>query len=141
MTARTDKAAGTTVDALSSLKQRFEQWRAGRRTGERIPPQLWDGAVSAMADHGAYRVSRELRLDYAMLKRRAAQATGVAPDSTPRPRFVELMAPQGLSMPAPACEPPCVVELANARGATMRLQLRGDALTGLPALCQAFWSA
>jgi hypothetical protein len=44
-------------------------------------------------------------------------------------------------MPAPASEPQCVVELANARGATMRLQLRGNALAGLPALCEAFWSA
>ena len=36
-------------------------------------------------------------------------------------------------MPAPVSEPQCVVELANARGATMRLQLRGNALGGLPA--------
>ena len=54
---------------------------------------------------------------------------------------MELLAPQASSMPAPASEPQCVVELANARGATMRLQLRGNALGGLPALCHAFWSA
>ena len=60
--------------------------------------------------HGAYRVARALNLDYAVLKRRAAQAG--ASGSVPRPRFVELVAPQGLPMPAPASESQCVVEMA-----------------------------
>lgn len=134
--ARTEKV---TAEVLSSLKQQFDRWRAARRVGQRIPPQLWDAAVSATAEHGAYRVARALNLDYAVLKRRAAQA-GTS-GSVPRPRFVELVAPQGLPMRAPASESQCVVEMANARGAMMRLQLRGNALAGLPALCQAFWSA
>ena len=141
MKATTGKAARTAaVEALSPLKQQFEQWRSARRAGERIPPQLWDAAVSATGEHGAYRVARELNLDYALLKRRATQATG-ALRRTPKPHFVELVAAQGLSIPAPGSEAQCVVEMANARGATMRLQLRGNALEGLPALCQAFWSA
>jgi hypothetical protein len=141
MKARTGGAARTaTAGTLSPLKRQFDQWRAARRVGARIPPRLWAAAVSATVKHGAYRVSRELNLDYAMLKRRAARAAGSVSGSTARPHFVELLAPQGLSMPAPG-EPQCVVELANARGATMRLQLRGNALAGLPALCQAFWSA
>ena len=138
MKARTDKAARA-AEALSPLRQQFDQWRAARRAGERIPPALWHAAVSATAEHGAYRVSRELNLDYAMVKRRAAQAGAVG--SMPRPQFVELVAAQGLAMPARGSEAQCVVELANARGATMRLQLHGNALAGLPALCQAFWSA
>jgi hypothetical protein len=138
----TGKAGRTaTAKTLSPLKREFDQWRAARRTGARIPPRLWDAAVSATAQHGAYRVSRELNLDYAVLKRRAAEAAGSAGGTTAKPRFVELLAPPAQSMPAPAGEPQCVVELANARGATMRLQLRGNALGGLPALCHAFWSA
>ena len=101
--------------------------------------QLWDAAIRATAEHGAYRVSRELRLDYAMLKRRAVLAGTSARVSAPR--FVELAAAQGVSMPTAECEPQCVVEMVNARGAKMRLQLHGAALAGLPALCQAFWSA
>lgn len=127
-----------TAETLSSLKQQFDEWRAARVVGQRIPAQLWDAAVSATVEHGAYRVSRALSLDYAMLKRRAAQAG--ASGGVPMPRFVELAAPQG-PMPAQGAEPQCVVEMANARGATMRVQLRGNAVAGLPALCQAFWSA
>ena len=142
MKARTGKAARTaTAGTLSALKREFDQWRAARRAGERIPPRLWDAAVGAAAQHGAYRVSRELTLDYVVLKRRAAQAAGTAAGPAAGPRFVELLAPPAASMPVPASEPQCVVELANARGATMRLQLRGNALGDLPALCQAFWSA
>ena len=138
--ASTGKAVRTaTVEALSALKQQFDEWRAARRQGEKIPAPLWDAAVVATAEHGAYRVSRELRLDYMSLKRRAAP-TGAS--ARPRaPRFVELAAPQGVPMSAPQLEPQCVVEMANARGATMRLQLHGGALAGLPALCQAFWGA
>lgn len=143
--------AGKTVqtraadEGLSQLKRRFDQWRAGRSVGERIPPLLWDRAASAAAEHGAYRVARELNLDYAVLKRRAAAAVGdagYAPASTlPAPRFVELVAPAGLLMPAPASHPECVVELANALGAKMRVELRGGAVAGLPALCNAFLGA
>jgi hypothetical protein len=138
--ASTGKAVRTaTVEALAALKQQFEQWRAARRQGEKIPAPLWDAAVGAMAEHSAYRVSRELRLDYMSLKRRAALP---GPSTHPRaPRFVELAAPQGVPMPTAQLEPQCVVEMANARGATMRVQLHGGALAGLPALCQAFWGA
>ena len=138
--ASTGKAVRTAaVEALAPLKRQLDQWRAGRRQGEKIPAQLWDAAVSATAEHGAYRVSRELNLDYAMLKRRAAPAGASA--RLPAPRFVELAAPQAVPMPAAQLEPQCVVEMANARGATMRLQLHGAALASLPALCQALWSA
>jgi hypothetical protein len=34
-----------------------------------------------------------------------------------------------------------VVEIANARGAKMRVELNGAALAGLPAMCSAFWAA
>jgi hypothetical protein len=142
MKAKASKGAGTAKDgvALSLLKEQFEQWRAGRRVGQRIPPQLWEGAVSASAEHGAYRVSRELGLDYAVLKRRAAPVAQDAPSNVMRaPEFVELFAATGPSIAARAAE--CVVELANARGAKMRVELSGNALVSLPALCSAFWAA
>ena len=136
------KAERTTAEqALLPLKRHFDEWRSARRVGERIPRQLWEAAASAAALHGAYRVARVLGLDYAALKRRAAQHAAVAGQRTPALHFVELPRPQNLPLPAPAGEAACVIELANARGATMRLQLHGQALAGLPALCQAFWGA
>lgn len=139
----TSKAVQTTgcSDGLSRLKQQFDEWRAGRRAGERIPPGLWAGAVAAAVEHGAYRVGAELHLDYAVLKRRAALVGGKATSTELAPRFVELFAPAGRETPAGAARPECVVELDNARGAKMRVELDGNALAGLSVLCSAFWAA
>jgi hypothetical protein len=125
---------------LLPLKRQFEQWRAGRKVGERIPSELWAGAVAAAVERGAYRVAAELRLDYAVLKRRAALAGGTTPASEVAPRFVELFAPAGRGVSATS-HAQCVVEMANTRGAKMRVELNGDALAGLPAMCSAFWAA
>ena len=129
-------------DGLSQLEQRFDQWRAGRKVGMRIPRELWAGAVDLVREHGACRVAAELHLDYAVLKRRAGLA-GAKPRIQAAPRFVELFAPAGPmpSAAALALLPECVVELDNARGAKMRVELSGKGLAGLSTLCSAFWAA
>ena len=83
-----------------------------------------------------------------MLKQRAAVADRKATTATASdrmgelaPRFVELFAAGG-ALPAPsACAPQCVVELANSRGGRMRVELSGQGLVGLSALCSAFLGA
>jgi len=130
--------AGT--DALTQLKERFARWRAVRKLGMRIPARLWAAAVEMVAVDGAYRVAGELNLDYDMLKRRVAMAGGKVTTTEVAPRFVELFAAAG-AMPAPSTEPECVVEMANARGARMRVELNGHGLGSLPALCNAFLGA
>ena len=139
----TSKAVQTRLlgEVLSQLKRQFDQWRAGRKVGERIPLDLWAGAGAAAVEHGAYSVAAELHLDYAVLKRRAALAGGKAAATELAPRFVELFAPAGPTRQAVASQPECVVELDNARGAKMRVELSGNGLCGLSALCSAFWAA
>jgi len=127
-------------DGLSPLKRQFDEWRAARKAGERIPLSLWAGAVAAALEHGAYRVAAELHLDYAVLKRRTALAGSKTPAREFTPRFVELFAPAMPATPT-ASHPQCVVELDNSRGAKMRVELGGNALAGLSALCSAFWAA
>ena len=144
------------AQALSELKREFAQWRAGRKGGERIPVALWAQASQAAAEHGAYRVAVELHLDYADLKRRAARDGGTAGPAALAPQFVELFAPNGAvqttpptpptqtmqpAQPTPASPPPCVIEMTNARGALMRVELNGCALAGLSSVCSAFWAA
>ena len=128
------------ADALKQLKGRFATWRAVRKLGMRIPPELWSAAVEMVAVHGSCRVAGELNLDYDLLKQRVAQAGGKVTTTVLAPRFVELFAAAG-AMPAPSAQPQCVVELANARGARMRVELNGQGLVGLSALCVAFLGA
>ena len=138
-------------DSLEELRQRFEQWRAGRRRGQRIPEAMWMDAAKEARARSAYRVARALRLDYAMLKHRAASnalgngLTGVARRSAAvAPRFVELLTPMASTMPtasAMSARAECVVVMDNARGATMRVELNAAGLSGLAGVCSAFWSA
>jgi hypothetical protein len=141
------KATGEAVrvkageDALRDLKERFAAWRAVRKLGMRIPPELWCAAVEMVAMHGACRVASELNLDYDMLKQRVALSSGKTATAQLAPRFVELFA-AAEPLPAPsASRPECVVELANARGARMRVELNGPGVVGLSALCSAFLGA
>ena len=126
--------------ALTRLKGRFATWRAGRKLGMRIPPELWFAAVEMVAVHGACRVAGELNLDYDMLKQRVAQAGGKVTTTELAPGFVELFAAAG-AMPARSTQPQCVVELANVRGARMRVELSGQGLVGLSSLCSALLGA
>ena len=145
MKARTGEAVQTRVvgEGLPQLKRQFDQWRAGRKVGERIPPQLWDGAVSAAVEHGAYRVARELHLDYAVLKRRAALAGGQGTGHRVGGAALRRAVRTGRAVDAGAGlrTRSAWSRLANARGAKMRVELRGNGLSGLPALCNAFWAA
>jgi hypothetical protein len=125
------------ADALTHLKERFAAWRAVRKLGMRIPAEFWARAVEMVAVHGACRVAGELNLDYDMLKRRVALGGGKVTTTELAPQFVELFAAAG-AMPAASAQPQCVVEMANGRGARMRVELNGQGLVGLSTLCSAF---
>ena len=96
---------------------------------------------AAVVEYGAYRVAADLHLDYAVLKRRTERVGSTAPCTELAPRFVELFAPAGPTRAAVASPPECVVEVANARGAKMRVELNGSGLAALAGLCSALWSA
>jgi len=138
--AKKTAATGSIGEALASLGAEFDQWRAMRTTGKRIPPQLWSSAVDLATRHGVHLVADVLHLDCAVLKRRmelgGSGQQPVAPQAS-APQFVEMF------VPAPAVEPvraECVVELVNARG-TMRIELSGAGVASLPALYNAFCAA
>ena len=82
----------------------------------------------------------ELHQDYAGLKRRFEGDGAMTPRAAITARFVELFAPAA-SMTAAAGRAECVVEMDNARGAKMRVELSGQGLASLAGLCSAFWSA
>ena len=130
-------------DDLQGIRQRLQDWRARRKPGERIPEPLWAEAVGAAREHGVYRVCIDLRLDYAGLKRRVEGIGARPPRSRIAPKFVELLT--GTATPAATAaatvRPECVVELENARGAKLRVQLDGPGVAALAGLCSAFWSA
>jgi hypothetical protein len=129
-------------DRLEELAVQFCLWREGRRRGDRIPAPLWSAAVDMALEVGVSRVANKLRLNTVFLNKRLAAAAGQPQSDAAEPEFVEL-----LTVPAAPARTPvvgvheCVVELHNARGAKMRVELNAAGLAGLAHLCRAFWGA
>jgi hypothetical protein len=93
-------------------------------------------AVEHAREAGVHATARRLRLNYYSLKQRVEAAGGAgAPRASAAPAFVEVV-PAGLR---PAGVTECVIDLADARGATMRISLKSPALPDLAALSQVFW--
>ena len=125
-------------ESLEQVAERFRHWRETRIRGEHIPPDLWTAAVVMAKEHGLHRIAHELRIDHDGLKRRMERAGGVARGTKVDTQFVELFAAPAATV---AGMRECVVELENARGAKMRVELSGKGLAGLAGLCSAFWGA
>ena len=122
---------------LEGVRRRIEQWRQTRKVRSPIPDSLWTAAVRMVNAYGMNRTARALRLNYYGLKKRVEQqAVGAAGVSETKgtARFVELASFSS----AGSCE--CLLELENACGAKMRIQLKSIAMPDLAALSQTFWN-
>ena len=121
---------------LEGLRRRFEHWRGAHKARSRIPEPLWDSAVKMTRTHGLNRTARALRLDYYVLKKRVTRDKVAIADPPEKGAvtFLELA-----TLPsAGACE--CTVDLEDACGAKMRVQLKSVAMPDLVALSQSFWN-
>ena len=124
------------VKNLEQVDGRFKRWRSTRTRGTPIPEALWASAVDLARAQGLNRTARGLRLDYYDLKKRLECANGPAFAQPTQPTFVELVTPRAIGGGER------LVELENARGAKMRIQLKGGDLAGsLASLSSTFWGA
>ena len=151
------------AQCLEDVAKQFKHWRESRVRGERIPMALWGQAERLCQEHAPQRVAGVLGVALASLMRRL-QHTGDSAVHRPGldTEFVEVVMtsaspatpesaasrlerspppeqPSDAATPTPAHE--CVLELENAHGAKMRVQLNGAGLASLGALCSSFWSA
>ena len=113
---------------IDEAQLQFENWRCERKRGQRIPENLWGTAVELAKQHGVWPTARALNLDYNRLKRRVRNGD----DEVKSGAFVEL-----ISQGAIVCA--CIVEMEDARGARMRIELKGAA-ADVTALSRTFWS-
>lgn len=123
-------------ESLEQVKNRFSLWRKSRKRGEHISTALWAAAVSLAAQHGVERTSQELRVSCDVLKKHIARNTVPTRTAKVAPQFVELFAQPVLNAARSA---ECMVEMENARGGKMRVELNN--INGLIDLASAFWSA
>jgi hypothetical protein len=103
---------------LARAAARFAAWRRTHVPHSRIPKSLWTVAVKLAADFGISHTATTLRLNYYDLKNHveSQEAPAAGSDNS----FVQL----------PASAFPlageCVIEIENAAGCTMRIQLKGS---------------
>ena len=121
-------------DILSDVRSQFERWRRSRKRGTRIPEELWQAAVEAAEGHGVSKVAQELSLDYYRLKKRLGSAAE-------RSESVPATGREFLEIPLLASAPECVLEMEDAQGARLRIELKGPAAAHCQTLAQALWSA
>ncbi|MFC1816476.1 hypothetical protein ACFL0M_11205 [Thermodesulfobacteriota bacterium] len=120
---------------LEQVQDQFEHWRRTRRKRRGIPDALWKAAVSLFPEHSVCQISKALRLNYTDLKHRVyAQRSTVALPTDNSPGFIELGVGD-LMYPGE-----CIVEMADQKGATMRMYFKGKAGLDLLELGKAFWS-
>ena len=121
-------------DILGDVRSQFEDWRRSRTRGTPIPEDLWQGAVEAAQEHSVSKAARVLRLDYYRLKKRLE----AAPDLS-RPEPVDGRGFLEIPLCAPSA-PECVLEIEDAQGARLRVELKGPAAAEMETLARALWS-
>lgn len=131
---QTSTEAGANSHQIEQVRNRLELWRsehAGRRP---VPQELWSAAAQLAQQYGVYRIAKALRLSYDSLKQHLlASAVPAAKRKKTPTKFVELLPwSSGLL-------PECSLELENARGAKMKIQLKGAAMSELCNLTRLFW--
>ena len=127
------KKAETIPAEMEEVRQQLESWRSTHPHRSRIPETLWGSAAKLAREHGLYRTAKALHLDYARLKTVVSGNAGKRKGASPA--FVELFSPTASSSPE------CIMELENARGKKMRIQLRGVAVPNVALLSRIFWSS
>jgi hypothetical protein len=130
------RRSGDLPARLEGVRQRFERWRQTHTPPSRIPDSLWATAVKMAARYGLHRTARALRLDYYTLRKHVAEeeVAHAEPSENGAATFFEL------SPPAPSAACDCTLELHDASGAKMRVQVKGIAMPDLAAISQSFWN-
>ena len=117
-------------NGMEKAHRRFESWRSAHTGRKPIPESLWTAAVAVAREHGIFRTSQVLRLEFNKLKRRVQSARGRAVPAPPT--FVELMAPESAGLPE------CLIELEGPRG-KIRIQWKGITPPDLAGLSRTLW--
>jgi hypothetical protein len=118
--------------SLEEVKRRFDAWRREHRWLGRIPNELWRIAGEAAAVHGVEATAERLLLDPSRLEA-FLPGTPAAATEDDAPAFVEL---PSLIMGPPA---ECALELEDASGRKLRIQLKGPATAQALAIGRMLW--
>jgi len=114
----------------------FEEWRAARKKGARIPASLWQMATDLAKRHSVAKVAVTLGLDFYGIKRRLTGQTPQSKAVANKPAFVEL--PRGDSEGPFTCS--LEVQGPGKSDPKVRLELQGIGAADLALLVRSIRS-
>jgi hypothetical protein len=131
------KKKGGIPARLENARRRFERWRRTRKARTRIPESLWAAAVKLAEAYGVHPTAKTLRVNYYALKKRLKEKSASGPAKAAPANataFVELASPLRMGLPE------CTLELEDAAGVKMRIQIQGIEAQDLAALSRSLWT-
>jgi len=120
--------------SMRGVCRRFERWRKGHKARLPIPEALWAEAAKAAREHGVFRASKALHLEYGKLKRMAETSPSSVRSTVAPATFLELMPPQTVGLAE------CLIELEGPRG-KMRVEWKGATAPDLAGLSRVLWES
>ena len=123
--------------ALSQARHQLDHWRSQQPTKRtRLPKQFWQQAVALAKEHGLNKTARALNVKYDSLRKHLDQAEAAEESSVKsQPDFIELLPG---TMPPDGVE--CMIEWIKGHNTTVRMHIKGAALSELTALARVFRS-
>ena len=120
---------------IQNLRQALTGWRVCHRAPVPIPAEIWSGAVRVAAALGVAPVARELKIDYAKLKR---LVVGDVPARVPRGTKITTTT-TFLEVSARGLQPlSCRLEVTSREGAWLQGYLDGAAPADVAAIFREF---
>lgn len=115
---------------LEKVQEQFFEWRKHRKFGVRIPESLWSQALSLCDTYSVGKITRSLGLSWEGFQKRLCKSRGLPYQpkkskckfSASPPPFIELKVSEPkLCNPSPSTLSPCLIELANPAGCSLRI--------------------
>jgi len=132
------RAAPGIPAGMRGIHGRFVRWRKSHTGRLPIPESLWSAAAEVAREHGVFRTSKVLGLEYGKLKRLAKEShpggRRTVRLGAPPAAFMELLTPvtdSGVE---------CLIELEGSRG-KIRIQWKGNSTPDLAGLSRVLWES
>jgi hypothetical protein len=116
---------------VKTVGDQIALWRRTRERRTPMPAELWAKVVALARASGTYPIARAVRVDYASLARRVAEAVGEQTGRTKSTAFVEM---RGADLVGGAT----VIEVSDVDGARLTIRLPGSSQLDATALVGAF---
>jgi hypothetical protein len=130
------RGAPDVPDGMRGIHGRFARWRKSHTGRLPIPESLWSAAAEVAREHGVFRTSKVLRLEYGKLKRLTKESRPGGRSTVrlgaPPAAFMELLTP----VTGGGAE--CLIELEGPRG-KIRIHWKGNSTPDLAGLSRVLW--